>query len=98
MNKPRCYIAGKITGLDPEHARLLFEVAMKEVQQLGMEPVSPMHIDHRHEGTWEAYMKRDAQEMASCDAIYMMRNWPYSKGAQIELQCAKWWGMQILWQ
>ena len=37
-------------------------------------------------------------DLASCDAIYMLRGWQDSKGATAEHAVAKWIGLEIIYQ
>lgn len=93
----RCYISGKITGMETE-AEALFEEAEREVMRRGYMPVNPFKIDHDHDKSWRAYMRSDIKALCDCEAIYMLTNWRDSKGATIELQIANHLEMDVIHQ
>jgi hypothetical protein len=94
----KCYISGRITGL-PEHVyRQMFERGCKEVMLKGLAPVNPVTLPDNHEKTWKAYMKADLKALKECDAIYMLTNWPESRGAKIEHWFAKRYGKIVIYQ
>jgi hypothetical protein len=43
-----------------------------------------MKLNHEHDKSWENYMLVDINALFKCDAIYMLKNWFYSKGSRIE--------------
>jgi hypothetical protein len=43
-------------------------------------------------------MQEDLKELFTCDAIYMLKNWKQSDGAQVELKVAQLTGKQIYFQ
>lgn len=94
----KCYISGQITGLTELEYLHRFAIGMEEVRTMNMEPVNPCHLPHEHDKSWQSYMKHDIIEMLNCDALYMLNNWHYSKGAKIEWQIATFLGMQIFYQ
>jgi hypothetical protein len=93
----RCYISGKITGIEKE-AAWLFELAEREVVEKGYLPVNPFKINHDHDKSWRAYMRSDIKALCDCDAIYMLTNWRDSKGATIELEIANHLEMDVIYQ
>lgn len=48
------------------------------------------------EPNWQDCMKRDVRSLVDCDAIVVVPNWVYSKGAVIEIQLARDLGIQVL--
>lgn len=96
MNK--CYITGKITGLDPITYKLNFQDAEKEVWKLGMIPCSPLNLPHNHGCTWSEYMREDLIAMLGCTHVYALSNWRESKGATIEMNLALTLGLNIIHQ
>lgn len=93
--KKKCYISGKITGLDYEEAQENFRKASLHARFLGYEPVNPINIVRQGEEPkcenqkWVWYMKSDLKEMMDCDAILLQENWKDSKGAIVEHNLAK---------
>lgn len=94
----KCYISGKISGIEHQ-APELFANAEKEVVLLGFQPVNPMTINHSgHDQSWEGFMKEDIKALMDCDAIYLLRNFRTSKGANIEKILAEELKMEVLYQ
>lgn len=91
----KVYISGQITGLDPDIAQMWFDKAELLLVQLGHKVVNPMNLPHDHAGTWADYMKDDIEALRGCDAIMILPNWTESRGAKIEFQIAKFYGMEI---
>jgi len=83
----KIYISGKITGIEDQAAQL-FEQAETDIRNAGFEPVNPMKLNHKHDKSWESYMKADLKALLDCDGIFMLDNWSDSKGALIELDLA----------
>lgn len=96
--KNKIYISSKISGIE-DKAQQLFEDAEAYLREyLGFEVVNPMKIEHKHDKSWTNYMKADIREMMDCDAIYMLKNWTDSKGAEIERRIALDLGMKIIYE
>jgi hypothetical protein len=91
MNKERkvimkVYIAGKISGC-PEYKEF-FEAAAKKVISMGNEPVIPYKGTSGRE-TYKEYIDHGLSLLKDCDAIFMLRNWPDSRGATLERMYAE---------
>ncbi len=94
----KCYIAGKVSGLDENVYRANFRRAEIAVSILGYEPVNPVELPHDHDHTWLSYMREAMIEMLKCDLLYVLPGWEDSKGASIEVQLAKDLGISIIYQ
>jgi hypothetical protein len=94
----KCYIAGKIGDLSIDVFTKNFEDAKKEVESLGMIPISPTDLPHNHNRSWSSYMKEDLKAMMDCDCIYVQRNWRSSPGATMEIDVAVSLGIDIIFQ
>lgn len=94
----KCYIAGKIGNLPIEEYTEKFENAKNEVSLMGFIPVSPIDLPHEHNKAWESYLKEDITEMLKCDAVYALRCWKDSPGANIEIELAQDLQMHIIYQ
>jgi len=77
------YISGGITGVE-EHS-IMFDRA--ETILKGHQIVNPSRFYKMK--NWSAYMDYDLWVLSKCDAIYMMKGYKKSYGAQIELLYAK---------
>ena len=84
----KVYISGKITGIE-EQAFGLFECAETLLIKKGHKPVNPMKLSHKHNKSYNSYMRDCLKALLRCDAIYMLDNWETSKGALIEYDVAK---------
>lgn len=98
---PACkiYISGQITGLELAEAERIFSEAETLLTDAGHTVINPMKIlPYSPELTWKDYMKADIKVLVDCDAIYMLSNWPNSKGAKLEYDIAQGLGMTTLYQ
>ena len=106
MNKI-CYICIPIAGREHDIFERC-EIAKKEVIKLGYEPLCPLDLNEIGEAelinhtdiektAW--YMGRDIHNIIEhCGAIYCCEGWEYSKGCNVERECAKQYGREILYQ
>jgi len=95
----KVYISGKISGIDIEEAKKLFEIAEEEVKVLGGTPINPMKISpYNPDWTWEDYIEKDLGALLLCDGIYMLNNWGTSRGARIEYAVAKEMSIPVIFQ
>ena len=103
----KIYIAGQITGLDYQEALRSFAAAEDALRKLGHEPVNPTKengLDVPGETqpgkthAWADYMKKDIPLLLGCEAIYLLPNWPRSKGARLEKHIADALGMLTLFE
>lgn len=84
------------------------EIAKRQVEKLGYTPVCPLDlnkigekelINHTELQMTAWYMGRDIDMIIrECDAIYCCQGWQYSKGCNVERECAKQYGRDILYQ
>lgn len=88
----KVYISGKISGLPYEEALEKFRKAeefLKTIPEV-TEVVNPMTlVPFDTKLTWEDYMVEDLRALFSCDAIYMLDGWIFSRGAKIEKAVAE---------
>lgn len=93
----KIYIAGPITEIDPNIAANNFEQAARMLEVLGHTPLNPMAMVCQQEGrTYNEYLL-DALRIVllEADAVYMLPNSNWSKGACIERAIAENLGMPI---
>lgn len=96
----KVYISGKISGLELDEARYIFNTAAIIIKSTGKHlPVNPFDINPflGIKNYW-CYMISDLWNLMFCDAIYMLDNWKESKGARIEHAFAKFIGLKIMYQ
>ena len=81
----KIYISGAITGTDNYMER--FAKAEKELTEQGYSVVNPAKVNAQlpEDTTYEEYMKMCFCMLDMCEAIYMLRCWKKSCGANREL-------------
>lgn len=94
----RVYISGPITGV-PDYMEK-FELAEKEMIEKGFAVVNPAKINYGmpEDMTYEEYLEIDIRLIDLCDAIYMIRGWEMSLGANREYGYALGKGKTITYQ
>lgn len=97
-SKKKCYISGKISGLDIEEVRIKFNAAKTRLDTRVFEPVSPFDNGLPAGLKWEDYMMADLAMLKECDAILMLKDWKDSVGAKIERKFAKKMGLEIYYE
>ena len=80
----KVYISGAITGTDDYMER--FKAAEERLTREGMSVINPAHANSYmpEDTTYEEYMKVSFCLLEMCDAIYMLRGWEESRGANRE--------------
>lgn len=98
MSLGRIYISGKISGLNPEDVRAKFASAEKRLRALGYETVNPLDNGLDATEPWASHMAMDISLLLSCGSIYMLSDWPQSRGAQVEYYLAHVQGKAIMYE
>lgn len=93
----KIYISGKITGIEKE-AFELFKAKEIELINRGNIVINPMDLEHNHDRSWNNYMRECLKHLCDCDAIYMLPNYKDSRGANIELELAKVFELEIIFE
>lgn len=91
----KIYISGPITGTTDYMER--FTKIQKELEYRGYEVINPALINSNlpKSTTWEEYMRVSLVMLEMCDAIYLLKGWRNSKGATLEYNRARQWGLKI---
>lgn len=93
----RVYISGAITGV--ESCKQDFEYAADKLMTDGYKVVNPVFMDEvMPNSDYEDYMKADMFLLDMCDAIYMLKGWDKSRGANREYGYALAKGMEIMFE
>ncbi|MBP1631189.1 MAG: ATPase involved in replication initiation [Bacteroidetes bacterium] len=83
QHKPKCYISGKISGLDFAEVKEKFARAEKEVRALGYIPINPLKNGVKTEA-WGDHLTKDIADLNCGQAVYFLTDWEDSDGAKIE--------------
>lgn len=85
------YLSGPMTGY-PKYNYPAFEEAAQVLRNTGLEVLSPHEnpwpVEHETmppEALWTAMMDLAHKQMDQCDDIILLRGWPNSRGARLEL-------------
>ena len=80
----RIYISGKITGTTDYMER--FAAAEKYLSDKGHTVVNPAKVNGAmpEDMTWEEYMEMSLCMLRLCGAIFMLKGWEDSAGANVE--------------
>ena len=100
-NQLRIYIAGPMSGY-PGLNWEAFDRKEKELVGAGWDVVNPAKMDREigldpeslGEYDYEDAARRDIDSLRTCDAIYLMSDFQFSKGACWERALAKHWGLK----
>jgi hypothetical protein len=94
----KCYISGAITGLQFDEVTAKFAEAEKFLIAQGFEVISPLKTGIPYSFPWESHIAMDIVLLIGCDAIYLLIDWIYSKGAMLEKSIAELTGKEIIYQ
>ncbi len=105
----KIYVCGPMRGR-PQFNFPAFFVAEGYLRSEGWDVVNPAQFDQEEGVDWQGNeggvlpegfdvketARRDLDALLSCDAIYLLRGWSRSMGAQAEHAVARWCGLEIL--
>jgi len=94
----RIYISGKISGLPYEEVKAKFDKAESDLSARGNDVVSPIKTFIPYNSPRESHMLLDTILLLGCDAVYMLSDWIYSRGATLEKCMAESTGKQIIYE
>lgn len=110
--KDRIYIAGKVTGEPLAAVTAKFGHAQMQLEMAGHRVINPLAVtaaacqDAGNDPKagqwlkmdWQTAMKLTVAAMMTCDRVYMLADWRYSRGATIEHDLALKIGLPISYQ
>lgn len=97
----RVYIAGPVSGYDFEERKATFAKAAERLYTFGYEPINPIHDQDKHaltEDEWVDFLRSDIKRLVTCDAIYLLKGYAHSRGAQLELHIARELGLKEMYE
>lgn len=93
----KIYIAGPMRGYKDLNFPAFYR-AEKELKSGMWDVVNPAELNPDPETPWVDCMRVDIKALADCDAIYLLRGWENSDGANIEYYIARALKLQIIFQ
>ncbi len=91
----RIYISGPMSNM-PEHNFPAFNAEAARLRGLGYEVVNPVDVNPDPGVSWHDCLRRDLQELLTCDTIALLPGWQKSQGAHLEMHVAHRVGMEIV--
>ena len=93
----RVYVSLPISGYDLKERR---EYAQRVEESLGhfYDTVNPLMNGVSEDADWKVHMKKDIQDLLSCDAIFMCNGWETSVGCKLEFDVATSCGLEVLYE
>jgi len=82
--KPKIYIAGKVTGTKTEECEEKFGSVQRKLEAQGYEVINPLEVVGDPFADWIPAMKKCLRAMLGCEQIYFLSDWKDSKGAKVE--------------
>lgn len=97
------YISGKVTGEAMEEVRKKFADAQRQLELKDYSVINPLAVVAKHVSdpfnvSWNVAMRLCISAMMQADALYMLKNWRFSKGAVIEHELAERLGIRIMYE
>jgi len=100
----KIYLSGKISGLTEAEYKQNFKAAYSKLFELkivdcSLYVVNPLDIKPLFGiKRWVFFMVADLWQLRKCSHIAIQKNWIYSRGAMIEVYCAKFiFKQEIIW-
>lgn len=90
----KIYIAGKVTGLPAGEVFAKFNTVAYQLKRKGLDVVNPLDLCSTA-WSWERCMHECLRNMLDCDAVFLLPDWQYSRGARLEKEVAEGVGMTI---
>jgi Domain of unknown function (DUF4406) len=90
----KVYLSGPMTGYPELNFQAFHELA-RHLRGHGDEVINPAEINDDQHADWTECIIEDIKQLSKCEAIYMMRGWGDSYGAQIEYLVAKKLGLKV---
>jgi uncharacterized protein DUF4406 len=89
------YLAGPMSGL-PDFNYPAFSKTAAALRARGFTVINPAE-NPRQGGSWAEYMRDSLVMVSGADAVALLPGWEASKGARLEVHCARELGMPVVW-
>jgi hypothetical protein len=98
MTARRFYLSGPMSGYPGFNADA-FQAATDVLRARGYIVASPHEslVGSDTDAAWNVAVRSDLAVMLACDAVILLKGWPQSKGARLELQTALGLGMPVFY-
>lgn len=93
-HKSKILIVGQVGALRKSKAANAFDGLIL----LGFDPINPIGITSDLGDSWKAYLRLGLKDFKSCDTLFVLNNWQYSKSSRIILWLAKRYHKTIIYQ
>lgn len=60
--------------------------------------VNPLKNGIPEDADWKVHMRKDIQDLLTCDAIFMCNGWEMSNGCKLEFDVATSCGLEVLYE
>ena len=92
---PKVFISGAITQRLNTYEKY-FNEAEQHFKQIGIKAYNPAHIPK--DTSWEKAMQITLKNLATCDFMFILKDWEKSKGVKEEIKKAKKSQMKIFFE
>jgi len=93
----RIYVSGPMTGYEAYNFPA-FDAKSEELEAEGWDVENPAEKGEVDGWDWADYLRYDIRKLMDCDAIYMLKGWRSSRGADLEHAIAKALGFTIFYE
>lgn len=94
----KIYISGQISDLPLEETTAKFSKIENELIAQGYEVVNPLKNGIPYNAPWDVHIAMDILLLIGCQAIYLLPDWSYSRGATLEKNIAEFTNKEIIYQ
>lgn len=93
----RIYISLPISHYDLEE-RKRYAQRVEDFLSASYEVVNPLKNGIPEDADWRVHMKKDLQDLLTCDKIFMCKGFEGSKGCKLELDVASTCGLGVIYE
>lgn len=94
----RIYISLPISHYDLAERREYAQKVEDMLRHFYPEVINPLKNGLPENADWREHMKKDMQDLLTCDAIYMCGGFEVSKGCKLELDVATSCGLGVIYE